>query len=66
LLLTTAGLRLREASTVLDPQRVSAMLAELGADELRKGLEGLALLAEAANRRMARQASRKRGTRVRE
>jgi DNA-binding MarR family transcriptional regulator len=65
LLITAAGLRLREASTVLDPQRVAAMLAELSGGELQKGLEGLALLAEAANRHMARQASRKRGVRVR-
>lgn len=60
LLLTEPGQRLRQASTVLDPQRVSAMLAELSGDELRKGLDGLALLAEAADRRMAAQASRKK------
>lgn len=56
LLLTTSGLRLREASSVLEPARVSAMLDELDAEELARALKGLALLAEAAERRMARQA----------
>jgi DNA-binding MarR family transcriptional regulator len=56
LLVTASGLRLREASSVLEPARVSAMLNELDADELARALEGLALLADAAERRMARQA----------
>jgi DNA-binding MarR family transcriptional regulator len=56
LLLTAAGLRLREASTVLEPARVFAMLNELDADERKQALKGLALLADAADRRMARQA----------
>jgi DNA-binding MarR family transcriptional regulator len=56
LLLTASGLRLREASTVLEPARVSAMLGELNSDELERALRGLALLADAAERRMARQA----------
>jgi DNA-binding MarR family transcriptional regulator len=56
LLLTASGLRLREASTVLEPERVAAMLDELNADELARALKGLELLARAAERRMARQA----------
>jgi len=56
LLLTASGLRLREASTVLEPARVSAMLNELNANEREQALRGLALLADAADRRMARQA----------
>ena len=56
LLLTAGGLRLREASSVLEPARVSAMLDELEADELARALKGLELLARAAERRMARQA----------
>jgi MarR family transcriptional regulator, organic hydroperoxide resistance regulator len=54
LLLTASGLRLREASTVLEPARVSAMLNELDLGEREQALRGLALLAEAADRRMAR------------
>lgn len=56
LVLTAAGLRLREASSVLDSTRVRAMLGELAPSELSHALEGLALLAQAADRRMARQA----------
>ncbi len=52
LLLTQTGVRLREASTVLDVGRVRAMLAEMGTVERRRGLEGLALLARAADRYM--------------
>src|ERR1700722_6171184 len=61
LLLTASGLRLREASTVLEPARVSAMLNELDADERAQALRGLALLADAADRRMARQAEERPG-----
>jgi len=56
LLLTASGLRLREASTVLEPSRVDAMLNELEAGERGQALKGLALLADAADRGMARQA----------
>jgi DNA-binding MarR family transcriptional regulator len=65
LLLTAAGLRLREASTVLEPARVSAMLNELNADEREQALKGLALLAGAADRRMARQAEARPSWRAR-
>jgi DNA-binding MarR family transcriptional regulator len=61
LLLTHAGLRLREASTVLDAGRVRAMLGEMDVEERKRGLEGLALLARAADRQMAKQAKQKMG-----
>lgn len=50
--ITGAGLRLREASSVLDHELVAAMLGTLSADELRRGLEGLALLARGAGQLM--------------
>jgi DNA-binding MarR family transcriptional regulator len=65
LLLTASGLRLREASSVLEPARVSAMLEELDADELARALRGLALLAQAAERRMARVAAERPSWRAR-
>ena len=65
LLLTASGLRLREASTVLEPARVAAMLDELDADELARALKGLALLASAAERRMARVAEERPSWRAR-
>ena len=65
LLLTAAGLRLREASTVLEPARVEAMLEELDAEELARALKGLELLARAAERRMARQAEGRMSWRAR-
>ncbi len=46
--LTTAGVRVREASSVLDPARVEALVARLSEDERRRAIEGLALLAAAA------------------
>jgi DNA-binding MarR family transcriptional regulator len=49
LLLTNAGLRLREASSVLDAGRVRAMLAGMGPEQRKRGLEGLELLARAAD-----------------
>lgn len=50
--ITGAGLRLREASSVLDTELVAAMLGTLSPDELRRGLEGLALLARGAGQLM--------------
>ncbi len=50
--ITGAGLRLREASSVLDHDLVAAMLGMLSPDELRRGLEGLALLARGAGELM--------------
>ncbi len=70
LLLTQAGLRLREASTVLDAGRVGAMLDAMGAEERERGLSGLALLARAADRYMQTKPPRlvgiRRGTRKRD
>ena len=65
LLLTASGLRLREASSVLEPARVGAMLDELNADELARALKGLGLLARAAERRMARVAEERPSWRAR-
>src|SRR5215218_7710666 len=46
--LTTAGVRVREASSVLDPARVEALVSRLTEDERHRAIEGLALLARAA------------------
>lgn len=48
--LTPAGLTLREAQSVLDAGRVAGVLSMLSAEELERGLSGLEVLAEAANR----------------
>ena len=46
--LTSAGVRIREASSVLDPSRVEALLARLTPIERDDALRGLGLLARAA------------------
>ena len=46
--LTTAGVRVREASSVLDPSRVGQLVARLSESERQRAVEGLALLAGAA------------------
>lgn len=48
--LTSAGVRIREATSVLDPPRVEALVARLSDDERDAAVRGLALLAEAAQR----------------
>lgn len=48
--LTSAGVRIREASSVLDPARVKSLLARLTAAERNAAVQGLALLATAAHR----------------
>jgi len=48
--LTSAGVRIREASSVLDPDRVEALLARLTDAEREAAIRGLALLATAAHR----------------
>jgi MarR family transcriptional regulator, organic hydroperoxide resistance regulator len=48
--LTSAGVRVRDAASVLDPPRVEALIATLKDDEREVALRGLALLAEAAAR----------------
>jgi MarR family transcriptional regulator, organic hydroperoxide resistance regulator len=46
--LTTAGVRVREASSVLAPARVEALVARLSDDDRTRAIEGLGLLADAA------------------
>lgn len=48
--LTSAGIRIRSASSVLDPPRVEALVARLGDEERAAAIRGLALLADAAQR----------------
>jgi DNA-binding MarR family transcriptional regulator len=48
--LTSAGLRVREATTVLDLARVEALVARLGGEEREAAIRGLALLADAGMR----------------
>ena len=50
--LTTAGVRVRQASSVLDLGRVEAVVARLSADERIDAVRGLALLARAAQEHM--------------
>jgi DNA-binding MarR family transcriptional regulator len=58
--LTAAGVRIREAKSVLDPARVQAMLARLAPGEREEGLRGLALLARAAQLEMHARADRRK------
>jgi DNA-binding MarR family transcriptional regulator len=48
--LTGAGVRVRQATSVLDPPRVEALLARLTPDEREMAIRGLRLLADAATR----------------
>lgn len=50
--LTSAGVRVRQASSVLDPPRVEAVVARLTAQEREDAVRGLALLARAAQEQM--------------
>ena len=50
--LTTAGVRVREASSVLDPARVEALVARLSDQDRERAIEGLGLLARAAQEQM--------------
>ena len=47
--LTTAGVRIKEASSVLDPERVQRLVARLSDAERTRAIEGLGLLASAAD-----------------
>ena len=60
LLLAAAGVRVREAKSVLDPVRVRALLARLTPDQQEAGIQGLALLARAGGEQMAEQSRRKK------
>jgi DNA-binding MarR family transcriptional regulator len=50
--LTSAGVRVREASSVLDPSRVEALVRRLSPFERERAITGLALLATAAQAQM--------------
>jgi DNA-binding MarR family transcriptional regulator len=50
--LTSAGVRVREASSVLDPPLVEALVARLTDEEREAAVRGLGLLAIAAQRQM--------------
>lgn len=58
--ITPAGLRLREAKSVLDPERVRALLARLTSEQREAGIHGLALLAGAGSEQMAEESKQKR------
>lgn len=60
LLLTPAGARVREATSVLDPKRVRALLERLTLEQQEVGIRGLAFLARAGSEQMAEQSRRKR------
>lgn len=60
LLITPAGIRVREAKSVLDPARVRALLARLSPEERQAGIRGLALLARAGSEQMEEQSKRKK------
>src|SRR3954471_20680856 len=47
--LTSAGVRVRDASSVLDPSRVEALVGRLSDEERARAIEGLALLAHAGD-----------------
>ncbi len=50
--LTKAGVRIKSEKSVLDPERVRTVLAQLTSDERDQALEGLALLARASAQAM--------------
>jgi len=58
--LTSAGVRVREASSVLDPPLVEAMVARLTDEDRDAAIRGLGLLAAAAEAQMGERADRKR------
>jgi MarR family transcriptional regulator, organic hydroperoxide resistance regulator len=60
LLLTPAGVRVREAKSVLDPDRVRALLSRLTSEDQQAGIRGLALLAHAGIEQMEEHSKRKK------
>ena len=52
--LTSAGVRVRNASSVLDPPRVEQMLARLSDGDREAAIRGLRLLADAAQEQMSK------------
>ncbi len=63
LLLTAAGVRIKRAKSVLDPERVEAMLSRLSEDERKIALDGLGLLAFASEMEMKSRSLSKSWTR---
>jgi MarR family transcriptional regulator, organic hydroperoxide resistance regulator len=57
--LTRAGVRIKQKQKVLDPERVDEMLRELPENERKRALEGLELLAAAAQASMGKRITRK-------
>ena len=58
--LTTAGVRVREASSVLDPALVESLMQRLDSADRDAAIRGLALLADAAQAQMAEQGEQRR------
>jgi DNA-binding MarR family transcriptional regulator len=58
--LSSGGVRVREANSVLDTERVRKMLARLSREERAAGIAGLALLAKAASRQTEELEKRRR------
>ncbi len=50
--LTSAGVRIKEANSVLDPERVQRLMGRLSDGDRRRAIEGLGLLAQAAEESM--------------
>ena len=63
--LSRAGVRVREAKSVLDPARVRALLARLTPEEQDAGIAGLALLARAGSEQMELHRAKKKSERGR-
>lgn len=61
LTLSRLGARAMAATSVLDANKVKALLAELQLAERREALAGITLLAEAAGRAQARRAAKRKG-----
>ncbi len=59
--LTRAGVRTKQGGPVVAPKRIKQMLGNLDQDELERAVEGLALLARAAQSAMVAQARANKG-----
>lgn len=55
--ISASGARIREANSVLDPERVRSMLSRLSAAEQETGVRGLEILARAANQQVHEQSA---------
>ena len=63
--ITPAGVRVREAKSVLDPGRVRALLERLSPAEVEAGIHGLQLLARAGSEQSAEQSKHRKNGRGR-